>query len=191
MSGEQFRQPAARGSALALGALLGACLTAAPVLAQERRTVVFGEVGGASIGHADSSQGQAPIWGGGAAYFFTPSLAIEGDVHGGRVGRVFGQPDHTFSEVTITGSLLFRTPAHGRLHFLAAGGWALQRARSEFVHESLGRIDHVETIRLIHGRIGAEWDASSRFVIRTDAVLWFGGGLDWIIGGRLGVGYRF
>jgi hypothetical protein len=189
MSGGQFHHFKVR--ALALGALFAVSLTPWPLFAQEHRTVVFGEIGGASIGHADSSQGQAPIWGGGAAFFFTPRLAIEGDVHGGRVARVFGDPDHTFSEITLTGSLLFRTPAHGRLHFLADGGLALQRAHSAFVHEPLGRIDRVETIRLVHGRAGTEWDASSRVVIRTEAVLWFGGGLDWILGGRVGVGYRF
>jgi hypothetical protein len=28
-------------------------------------------------------------------------------------------------------------------------------------------------------------------VIRTDFVLWMGEGLDWVAGGRAGVGYRF
>jgi hypothetical protein len=28
-------------------------------------------------------------------------------------------------------------------------------------------------------------------VIRTDAVGWIGEGLDWVVGGRVGLGYRF
>jgi hypothetical protein len=48
-----------------------------------------------------------------------------------------------------------------------------------------------EWIRLLHGGVGAEWDVSPRVVIRTDAALWFGGGLDWIMAPRVGVGYRF
>jgi hypothetical protein len=27
--------------------------------------------------------------------------------------------------------------------------------------------------------------------MRTEAVFWFGEGLDWVMGGRLAVGYRF
>ena len=53
------------------------------------------------------------------------------------------------------------------------------------------RVDRSETIRLLHGRIGAEWDISSRIAIRTEGLMWFGAGLDWIMGVRAGVGYRF
>jgi hypothetical protein len=28
-------------------------------------------------------------------------------------------------------------------------------------------------------------------VIRTEGVLWFGEGLDWVVGARAGLGYRF
>lgn len=162
-----------------------------PAFAQERKTVIFAEVGGASIGHADSLQGHAPIWGGGAAFLLSPGIAIEGDVHGARVTRVFGRDHHDFTEVTVTGSLLFLVPAGGRFQFIAGGGLAWQRAHTVFDEPPFGRIDRVETIRLLHGRIGAQWNASSRMVIRTDAVLWMGGGLDWVVGGRVGVGYRF
>lgn len=151
----------------------------------------FAEVGGASIGHADSLQGPAPIWGGGASFSLTRHLAIEGDVHRGRVTHVFNREHHDFTEVTVTGSLLFLVPAGGRVHFVTGGGLALQRAHSVFDEPPFGRIDEVETIRLMHGRVGARWDASSRIVIRTDAVLGMGGGLDWVAGGRVGVGYRF
>ena len=48
-----------------------------------------------------------------------------------------------------------------------------------------------ETIRLIHGRIGAEWNISSRAAIRAEGVMWFGEGLDWVVGARAGLGYRF
>jgi hypothetical protein len=120
-----------------------------------------------------------------------PPLVIEGDVQGGRVGHVFGREHHNFSEVTVTGSLLFRTPVRGRARFVAGGGLALQRAHTEFEEPPFGRVDRVDTFNLLHGRIGADWDASTRLVIRTDAVLWIGGGLDWVIGGRMGLGYRF
>jgi hypothetical protein len=178
-----------RGSATACAALLA--LIATPVAAQDRRAVVFGEVGAATIGHADSEQGRTAIFGGGAAFNLAPWLVVEGDVHGGRVAQVFGREHHDFSEVTVTGSLLFRAPARGPVHFVAGGGLARQRAHSEFDVPPFGRVDRVETVNLLHGRIGAEWDVSSRVVLRTDAVLWLGGGLDWIAGGRVGLGYRF
>jgi hypothetical protein len=28
-------------------------------------------------------------------------------------------------------------------------------------------------------------------VIRTEGVMWFGEGLDWVVGARAGLGYRF
>lgn len=170
---------------------LVACLMATPVSAQDHRAVIFGEIGGASIGHADSEQGHAPIFGGGVAFYLAPRLVIEGHVHGARVDHVFGRQNHVFSEVTLTGSLLVRAPSRGRVHFVAGGGVALQRAHTEFDEPPIGRVDDVETIRLLHGRVGADWDASSRMVIRADAVLWMGGGLDWVVGGRVGLGYRF
>ena len=163
----------------------------APLFAQEHRALVFGELGGANIGHADSQQGNAPIWGGGAAFFLTPNLALEGDVHTGRVSHVFGRENHDFSQVTVTGSLLFVVPAGGHVRFLTGGGLGFQRAHTVFNEPPIGPVDDVETIRLFHGRAGAEWDVSKRVVVRTDAVLWMGGGLDWVFGGRVGVGYRF
>lgn len=164
---------------------------AAAASAQDRRGVVFGEVGLASIGHADSEQGKAPIFGGGATFQLTPRLLVEGDVHRAGVQHVFGRAHHDFAEVTVTGSLLFRASMAGRAHFIAGGGLGLQHARSDFDVTPVGRVVRTETVRLRHGRIGAEWDVSNRVVIRTDAVLWLGGGLDWVVGGRAGVGYRF
>jgi hypothetical protein len=165
---------------------------ATPALAQDRRAVVFGEVGRATIGHADSQQGRAPIFGGGAAFHLTPRLMIEGDVHRGRVEHVFGRSHHDFTELTVTGSLLFRVPAGGRIHFLTGGGFARQRAHTVVLDEpSFGRVDQVEWLNLLHGRLGADWDVSGRLVIRTEAVMWIGSGLDWVSGGRIGLGYRF
>jgi hypothetical protein len=170
---------------------LVSCVIAAPASAQDRRAVIFGEVGGADIGHADSQQGRAPISGAGAAFHLIPRLVVEGDLHRGRVDHVFGRQHHSFTEVTVTGSLLFRTPVRGTAHFIAGGGLARQRAHTKFDEPPFARIDRVETLNLLHGRIGAEWDASTRLAIRTDAVLWIGGGLDWIAGARVGIGYRF
>jgi hypothetical protein len=164
---------------------------AAPASAQDRRAVIFGSVGGASIGHADSEQGKAPIAGGGVGFHLTPRLVVEGDVHAARVSHVFGRENHDFSEVTFTGSLLYRAPVSGRVHVVAGGGLGLQRAHTDVDEPPFFRIDQVETLRLLHGRLGAEWDISSRLVIRTDFVLWMGEGLDWVAGGRAGVGYRF
>lgn len=166
-------------------------VSASAASAQEQRGIVFGEIGVASIGHADSTQGTAPIIGGGAAFHPTPRLLVEGDVHGARVRHVFGRDHHDFTELTVTGSLLFRTPVTGRVHLLAGGGFGLQRAHSEFEVPPIGLVDQTETIGLWHGRVGAEFDVSPRVVIRTDGVLWFGTGLDWITGARIGVGYRF
>jgi hypothetical protein len=113
------------------GSVFGlALLIAAPVSAQDRRAVIFGEVGRATLGHADSQQGRAPIFGGGAAFHLTPHLVIEGDVQGGRVEHVFGRRHHDFTELTMTASLLFRAPSRGRIHFIAGGGLALQRAHT-------------------------------------------------------------
>jgi hypothetical protein len=173
-------------------ALLGALVfSATHVSAQGRPLVVFAETGFASIGHADSEQGKAPIFGGGASFELTPWLVAEADVHGARVTSVFGDADHVFSEVTLTGSLLYRWFTDRRARVVAGGGLAAQRAHSEFNIFPVGHVERTETIRLLHGRGGIEWDASDRVVIRTDAVLWFATGLDWVLGGRVGVGYRF
>ena len=137
------------------------CLFAAPVLAQERRAVVAGTLGGAGLGHADSEQGNAPIFGGAVGFHLTPRLVVEGDVHTARVSHVFGRDHHDFTETTFTGSLLFRATPGGRAHFIAGGGAGLQRAHTD-VDDPPFRIDRTETIRLLHGRIGAEWDISSQ-----------------------------
>jgi hypothetical protein len=165
-------------------------LFAAPVRAQERRVVVVGTIGGASLGHADSEQGNAPIFGGAVGLHLTPHLVVEGDVHIARVSHVFGRDHHDFTETTVTGSLLFRSTPQGHAHFIAGGGVGLQRAHTD-ADDPRFRIDRTETIRLLHGRVGAEWDISSRMAIRAEGVMWFGEGLDWIVGARAGLGYRF
>ena len=169
---------------------LAASLFAAPVRAQERRTIVFATIGAASLGHADSKQGNTPIFGAGIGFHLTPRLVVEGDVHTGRVSRVFGRAHHDFAETTFTASLLFRSTPDGRAHFLAGGGAGLQRAHTD-LDDPPFRIDQTETIRLLHGRMGVDWDLSSRASIRTEGVLWFGEGLDWVVGGRAGLAYRF
>jgi hypothetical protein len=165
-------------------------LFTAPVWAQKRRAVIVGTIGGAGVGHADSEQGNAPIFGGGVAFHLTACLVVEGDVHAAHVSHVFGRDHHDFTETTFTGSLLFRSTPDGRAHFIAGGGAGLQRAHTDAA-DPLFRIDRTETIRLLHGRIGAEWDISSRVAIRAEGVMWFGRGLDWIVGARAGLGYRF
>jgi hypothetical protein len=164
---------------------------ATPAPAQDSRTVVFGEVGRATIGYADSQQGRAPIFGGGAAFQLAPWLVIEGDVHRGRVEHVFGHRHHEFSELTTTGSLLVRVPSAGRIHFVTGAGLAMQRAHTVVNEPPFGRIDEIEWLNLLHSSIGADWDVSRRLMIRTDAVVWIGEGLDWVAGGRVGLGYRF
>ena len=67
----------------------------------------------------------------------------------------------------------------------------VQRAHSAFNMPLLGAVDRTETIRLWHWRAGAEWDLSNRTAIRAEWVSWFGEGIDWVMGGRLSVGYRF
>ena len=165
-------------------------LIAPAASAQEQRAVVFGEIGRAALGHNDSQQGRAPIFGGGAAFHLTPRIVIEGDVHGGRVEGVTGDRHHEFSELTITGSVLVRAPARGRVHFVTGGGFAVQRAHTVVTAPGVRGLDSIEQVRLLHGRIGADWDVSKRLVIRTDAVGWFGEGLDWVAGGRIGLGYK-
>jgi hypothetical protein len=166
-------------------------VSAAAASAQERRGLVFGEIGVASIGHSDSKQGTAPIIGGGAAFDVLPRLVVEVDVHGARVRNVFGRDHHDFTETTITGSILFRTPAAGRAHLIVGGGIGMQRAHSNFDVPPVGAINDIKWIRMTHGRGGVAWDVSPRIVIRTDTVLWWGDGLDWVLGGRVGVGYLF
>jgi hypothetical protein len=176
----------ARGLRLALVV----SLFAAPVRAQEHRAFVVGTIGGASLGHADSEQGNAPIFGGSVGFHVTARFVVEGDVHTARVSHVFGREHHDFTETTFTGSLLFRSTPGGHAHFIAGGGAGLQRAHTK-VDDPRFQIDRTETIPLIHGRIGAEWDISSRAAIRAEGVLWFGEGLDWVVGARAGLGYRF
>jgi hypothetical protein len=162
-----------------------------PAAGQDRRGLLFANIGLASVGHSDSEQGKAPIVGGGAAFDLTRRLVAEGDIHGARVRHVFGRADHDFTELTVTGSLLYRAFADRRAHFLAGGGFGFQRAHSAFTVDPVGEVDRTETIRLWHYRAGPEWGVSHRTVMRTEAVFWFGGGLDWVMGGRLVVGYRF
>jgi hypothetical protein len=173
-----------------LGFAIGVCLFAATLRAQERPVVVFGSLGGVGLGHADSAQGNAPLFGGGVGFQLTSRLVLEGDVHSARVGHVFGRDHHDFTETTLTGSLLFQSTPHGRAHFIAGGGAGLQWAHTD-VDDPPVRIDRTERIRLLHGRIGAEWDISNRMAVRTEGVMWFGAGLDWILGARAGLCYRF
>lgn len=165
-------------------------LFAAPALAQERRTLLIGTIGGASLGHADSEQGNAPIFGGAIGRYLTARLVVEGDVHAARVSHVFGREHHDFTETMLTGSLLFRSTPDRSAHFIAGGGAGLQRAHTDADDPGF-RIDRTETIRFMHGRIGAEWSTSSRVAIRAEGVMWFGAGLDWVVGARVGLGYRF
>ena len=118
-------------------------------------------------------------------------LLLEGEVHGARVRHVFGRERHDFSVLTVTGSLLFRSSPERRAHFVGGAGVALQRAHTEFDMPPVGHVDRTETLRLMHGRGGVEWDVSGRVLIRSEAMLWLGGGLDWVLGGRVAVGYRF
>jgi hypothetical protein len=163
---------------------------AAPLDAQERRTAIFGTVGGAGIGHADSEQGKAPFFGAGVGFRLAPRFVVEGDVHHARVSHVFGRDHHDFSETTLTASLLFRSAPRGRAHFIAGGGSALQSARID-IDDPPFRIDRPETIQLLHGRMGTEWDVSNRIGIRAEGVIWLGEGLDWVLGARAGLLYRF
>ena len=167
------------------------CLSATTTAAQEYRGAILADAGVASIGHADSEQGNAALLGGGVSFRLAPWLVAEGELHRAHVSRVFGRDDHDFTESTLTGSVLFRAHRGGRAHLLAGGGFAVQRARSEFDAPPIGSVDIRETVRLWHGRTGIEWDAFERVVVRTDAVLWFGAGVDWILGGLVRVGYRF
>lgn len=87
----------------------------------------------------------------------------------------------------MTGSLLFRVPAGGKIHFVSGGGLARQWAHTVVNEPPFGRVGEVEWLNLLHGRIGADWDVSGRLVIRTDAVVWIGEGLDWMVSGRVGL----
>lgn len=165
-------------------------LSAAPAWAQEHRAVVVGTIGAASLGHADSHQGNAPIFGGAVGFHLTPRLVVEADVQTARVSHVFGRDQHDFTETTLTGSVLFRSTPGGHAHFIAGGGAGLQWAHID-IDEPPFRIERTETIRLLHGRAGAEWDLSRRMAIRTEGVMWFGDGFDWVCGARVGLAYRF
>jgi hypothetical protein len=169
-------------------ALAGA---ATPAAAQAHRAVAFGHVGGASLGNADSEMGKAPIYGGGLAFHVTPRIVVDVDVHRGGVTNVFGREQHDFTQTTFTGSVLFRSTPEARAHFIAGGGLGVQRVRNEFTLPDLGQFDNTDTVRLLHGRAGVEWDLSSRVMLRTEAVAWFGEGLDWVTGARAAIGYRF
>jgi hypothetical protein len=180
-----------RSTVRVLAFVIVGLLSSAAGEAQERRGVVFVHAGGASIGHADSEMGTVPVFGGGAAVHLTPRIVLDGDVHGGRVTGVFGREHHDFTPITFTASVLFRSSPDGRTHVLGGGGYGVQRAHTTFTVEPFGLTDRVETVGLLHGRAGVEWDLSDRVMLRTEGVIWFGGGLDWVTGARAAIGYRF
>ena len=177
-------------SVIVYGLLIG-LLTAAPASGQDRRGFIYGTIGGASIGHADSEQGKAPIFGGGMAFRILPRLVVEGDVHGARVTQVFGREHHDFTQTTFTGSVLFRAPLSQEVDFLTGGGLGYQRAHIDFTLDPFGRVERTETIRLMHGKAGLQWNVANGWAMRAEGVLWMGSGLDWVMGGRVGLGYRF
>ena len=166
-------------------------LAATPASAQDRRGFVYGTIGGASIGHDDSEQGKAPIFGGGVAYRVAPRLVIEGDLHGAQLEQVFGREQHDFTQVTVTGSLLFRAPLDEKVDFLAGGGLGYQRVHIDFTLDPFGRVERTDTVRLLHGKAGIQWAISDRLGGRVEGVLWMGSGLDWVSGARVALGYRF
>lgn len=170
--------------------LLAGALVPAPASGQERG-VLYGTIGGANIGHDDSEQGKAPIFGGGVALQLARRLVVEGDVHGARVEHVFGREQHDFTQITATASLLFRAPIDERVDLLAGGGLGVQRAHIDFTLDPFGRIERTDTVRLLHGKAGLQWYVSDRWAVRTEGVLWMGSGLDWVAGARIGLGYRF
>lgn len=170
--------------------VLAVTVIASPAVAQERRGFAVGTLGGASLGHADSEMGDAAIFGGAVGVYLTPRLLVELDIHRAGVSNVFGRRQHDFTQTTVTPTVLFRSSPGGRVHVLAGGGIGFQRAHTD-VNDPPFVIDNTETIRLLHGRGGVEWDASPRVFIRGEAVIWFGEGLDWVVGGRGGVGIRF
>jgi hypothetical protein len=169
----------------------GAMTIALPAGAQESRAAIFGHVGGAGVGHNDSEMGKAPLFGGGLAIYVTPRLAIDVDYHTARISNVFDRDHHDFTQQTFTASLLFRSSPAARAHFLGGGGLAVQRAHTERTDPTLGLIEETDSVRLLHARAGVEWDLSRRLVLRTEGLFWMGGGLDWVTGGRVAIGYRF
>lgn len=175
--------------------IIGACaLVVAAVTtaaAQDYRAAVFGHAGGANIGHADSEQGTAATFGGGASFHLTRTLLVDADVQTGRLTQVFGRQDHDFTQTTFTASLLYRSSPNARAHFLGGGGIAWMRAHTAYNEPPFQPVDRAETVTLWHGRAGVEVDLSRRVMLRTEGVFSMGGGLDWIVGGRFGVGYRF
>jgi hypothetical protein len=101
-------------------------------------------------------------------FTLTPRIVVDADLHGARVGEVLPRYQHGFSQLTFTGRVLFRSSPDARAHVLAGGGLAVQRARSEFTLEPFGFVESTETVRVLHGRAGAEWDVSSRVMKAGD-----------------------
>jgi hypothetical protein len=182
----------ARLSALVLTSAFAAAMAGAvPASAQEYRLVVFGHVGAAGVGHDDSEMGKAPLFGGGLAIRLMPDLVVDLDVHTAQISNVFGRSHHDFTQQTFTASVLFRSSPAARVHFLGGGGLAVQRAHTELTDPQFGFVEETDAVRLFHARAGVEWDLSPRLALRTDGLFWMGGGLDWITGGRVAIGYRF
>jgi hypothetical protein len=182
----------ARLSTLVLASAFAAAMAGAvPASAQEYRLAVFGHVGGAGVGHDDSEMGKAPLFGGGLAIRLMPALVLDLDVHAARISNVFGRAHHDFTQQTFTASVLFRSSPAARAHFLGGGGLAVQRAHTERTDPQFGFAEETDAVRLLHARAGVEWDLSRRVALRTEGLFWMGGGLDWVTGARVAVGYRF
>src|SRR5919106_1638524 len=100
-------------------------------LSMTARVLAFALVGGASLGHADSEMGKAPIFGGGVGFHLTPRLLVEADVETGSVSNVFGRARHDFTQTMLTGSLVFRSSPDARAHFIGGGGIGVQWAHTD------------------------------------------------------------
>ena len=206
-----MRNGEARAVPLLLALAASLILASSPLEAQEPRTVVFGQVGGADITANDSSAGKTFMWGGGISRQLRTHLAVEGDATTAALNPTrFGSQ---FRTTILTASVLY-LGGNDRLGFAAGGGYGawIERSRAEITFQTppppgfcrdrpgttcreirpgVYELRNSDTLGVFHGRGGVRWGASRRAHVRVDGVMWIGEGLSAAIGALAGIGYRF
>lgn len=177
--------------ASAVGAVLLGVVPSA--FGQPRTPTVFGSVTWGNAAADDSEIGNIAMFGGEILVPIRGALRVGVGVETGQIDKThFGSE---FRETGLTISALGEWPRSRRVRGLAGGGvgWMFQRTRGivDLEQGEVRPFRYEHTAGVLHGRGGLVGNIGDRLRIRAEAVLWVGGGITWLVGGRLAMGYEF